>query len=211
MRLMPLLGYQCAYLTTVYSRYPVLTMAGLMGTDKLQAEESEAYFRVLIEAAPDAMVIVDDAGEIAIVNGQTETMFGYDRKEMLGNKIEMLLPDRIRASHVGHRETFAGNPALRPMGVGMELVGQRKDGSTFPLEIVTRMSTREGRIVRIAGLRDVSVRRRLENERRHAEEQLHRAQRAAVVPPRMNPAHPVDRRGRNGGRDDGDTAHYGER
>ena len=76
-------------------------MAGLMGTDKLQADESEAYFRVLIESAPDAMIIVDDAGEIAIVNAQAESMFGYSREELLGNKIEMLLPERIRDSHLG--------------------------------------------------------------------------------------------------------------
>ena len=97
-----------------------------MGTDKLQAEESEAYFRVLIESAPDAMIIVDDDGEIAIVNGQTEEMFGYEREELIGNKIEMLLPDRIRGSHVGHRQNFSNTPALRPMGQGMELIGQRK-------------------------------------------------------------------------------------
>jgi PAS domain-containing protein len=107
MRLPRPIGYQCAYLTTVYSRIPVKLMAGLMGTDKLQADESEAYFRVLIESAPDAMIIVDDDGEIAIVNGQTEKMFGYDREELIGNKIEMLLPDRIRNSHVGHREKCA--------------------------------------------------------------------------------------------------------
>ena len=71
-------------------------MAGLMGTDKLHAEESGAYFRVLIEAAPDAMVIVGDDGKIAIVNLQAERMFGYDRQEMLGNPVEMLLPERIR-------------------------------------------------------------------------------------------------------------------
>jgi PAS domain S-box-containing protein len=100
-------------------------MAGLMGSDKLQADESEAYFRNLLESAPDAMIIVDDTGGIAIVNGQAERMFGFDRAEMLGNKIEMLLPDSARKSHVSHRTNYTSDPNLRPMGAGMELVGRR--------------------------------------------------------------------------------------
>jgi PAS domain S-box-containing protein len=153
-------------------------MAGLMGTDKLQAEESEAYFRVLIEAAPDAMVIVDDAGEIAIVNGQTEKMFGYDRKEMLGNKIEMLLPDRIRKVHVGHREGFVNSPALRPMGIGMELVGQRKDGSEFPVEIsLSAVKTEKASFVSSV-IRDVTDRKRMEKEIIAAQEAAERANKA---------------------------------
>jgi len=153
-------------------------MAGLMGTDKLQAEESEAYFRVLIEAAPDAMVIVDDAGEIAIVNGQTEKMFGYDRKEMLGNKIEMLLPDRIRKSHVGHRAGFANSPALRPMGIGMELVGQRKNGTEFPVEIsLSPVKTEKASFISSV-IRDVTDRKRMEKEIIAAQQAAERANKA---------------------------------
>jgi PAS domain S-box-containing protein len=153
-------------------------MAGLMGTDKLQVEESEAYFRVLIEAAPDAMIIVDDAGEIAIVNGQAEKMFGYGREEMLGNKIEMLLPDRIRQAHVGHRENFVANPDLRPMGIGMELVGQRKDGSEFPVEIsLSPVKTEKASFVSSV-IRDVTDRKRMEEEIIAAQEAAERANKA---------------------------------
>jgi PAS domain S-box-containing protein len=153
-------------------------MADLMGTDKLQVEESEAYFRVLIESAPDAMIIVDDTGEIAIVNGQAENMFGYTREEMIGNKIEMLLPDRIREEHVGHRSNFSARPSLRPMGIGMELVGQRKDGAEFPVEIsLSPVSTPKASFVSSV-IRDVTNRKRMEQEIIAAQEAAERANKA---------------------------------
>jgi PAS domain S-box-containing protein len=153
-------------------------MAGLMGTDKLQADESEAYFRVLIESAPDAMIIADDAGEIVIVNGQAERMFGYDRAEMIGNKIEMLLPDRIRESHLGHRDTYAAEPSLRPMGTGLDLVGQRKDGSEFPVEIsLSPVSTPKASFVSSV-IRDVTKRKRMEQEIIEARQEAERANKA---------------------------------
>ena len=169
---------QWAYLTTVYSRDPVKHMAGLMGTDKLQADESEAYFRTLLESAPDAMIIVDDAGEIAIVNGQAESMFGYDREEMLGNKIEMLLPERDRGSHVRHREDYTTEPRLRPMGIGLELIGQRKDGSEFPVEIsLSPVSTPKASFVSSV-IRDVTRRKRMEREIIAARKEAERAKKA---------------------------------
>ena len=153
-------------------------MAGLMGTDKLQADESEAYFRVLIESAPDAMIIVDDAGEIAIVNGQAERMFGYDREEMIGNKIEMLLPERIRGSHVGRRDSYTKSPSIRPMGVGAELVGQRKDSSEFPVEIsLSPVSTPKASFVSSV-IRDVTKRKRMEQEIIAARQEAERANKA---------------------------------
>jgi PAS domain S-box-containing protein len=153
-------------------------MAGLMGSDKLQVEESEAYFRVLIESAPDAMIIVDDNGEIAIVNGQAERMFGYDREEMLGKPIEMLLPDRVREPHVGHRKRFLIEPALRPMGAGLELVGQRKDGSEFPVEIsLSPVSTPKASFVSSV-IRDVTRRKKMEQEIIEARQQAERATKA---------------------------------
>lgn len=153
-------------------------MAGLMGTDKLKVEESEAYFRVLIESAPDAMVIVDDDGEIAIVNGQTEKMFGYGRDELIGRKIEMLLPERIRKAHVGHRSNFSATPELRPMGVGMELVGQRKDGSEFPVEISLSPVTTEKASFVSSVIRDVTERKRMEEEIIEARQEAIRANKA---------------------------------
>ena len=99
---------------------PVQTEEGLLVACQVREinprDESEAYFRVFLESAPDAMIIVDEDGKIAIVNGQAERMFGYNRNEMLGRPIESLLPDRLRKKHVGHRSNFAAQPALRPMG-----------------------------------------------------------------------------------------------
>lgn len=153
-------------------------MAGLMGTDKLQADESEAYFRVLIESAPDAMIIVDDAGEIAIVNAQAEQMFGYDRAELIGNKIEMLLPDRIRHSHLSHRESFSDKPTLRPMGPGLDLIGQRKDGGEFPVEIsLSPVSTPKASFVSSV-IRDVTQRKRMEQEIIESRQAAERANKA---------------------------------
>lgn len=146
-----------------------------MGSDKLQVEESEAYFRILLESAPDAMIIVDDAGEIAIVNEQTELMFGYDREEMIGEKIEILLPERSRDSHDAHRERYADDPTLRPMGTGLELVGQRKDGSEFPVEIsLSPVSTPKASFVSSV-IRDVTVRKRMERELIEARQEAERA------------------------------------
>ena len=153
-------------------------MAGLMGSDKLQADESEAYFRILIESAPDAMIIVDDTGEITIVNGQAETMFGYDRDEMIGNKIEMLLPDRTRNEHVAHRQGYATSPSIRQMGARLELVGQRKGGSEFPVEIsLSPVSTPKASFTSSV-IRDVTNRKRMEQEIIAAQEAAVRANKA---------------------------------
>jgi PAS domain S-box-containing protein len=153
-------------------------MAELMGSDKLQAEESEAYFRILLESAPDAMIIVDDSGEIAIVNGQTERMFGYSREEMIGQPVEMLLPEHLRDAHVGHRGSYEASPVLRPMGSGLDLVAQRKDGTEFPVEIsLSPVETETTRFVSSV-IRDVTRRKRMEREIIAAQEAAERANKA---------------------------------
>ena len=123
-------------------------------------ENSDAYFRNLLESAPDAMIIVDEEGRISIVNGQTESMFGYSRDEMLGEKIEYLLPERIRSKHTGHRALFASNPDLRPMGEGLNLLGRRKDGSEFPVEISLSPVEGSGAGFVSSVIRDVTERKR---------------------------------------------------
>lgn len=153
-------------------------MANLMGTDTLRADETGAYFRTLLESAPDAMVIVDDEGEIVIVNAQAEAMFGYSREEMLGQTIEMLLPEHMRDSHVARRHGYESQPVLRPMGTGLELVACRKDGSEFPVEIsLSPVLTERARFVSSV-IRDVTRRKKMELELIEARQAAERANKA---------------------------------
>ena len=103
--------------------------------DVTDPEAANAYFRNLLESAPDAMIIVDEAGMIEIVNRQCEKMFGYSRAELIGQCVDVLLPERLRGDHAEYRNSYWSDPHIRPMGQGRELAGMRKDGSEFPVEI----------------------------------------------------------------------------
>jgi diguanylate cyclase (GGDEF)-like protein/PAS domain S-box-containing protein len=121
-------------------------------------------FRDLLEAAPDAMVIVDAEGNIVMVNGQTERAFGYLREELVGQRVETLVPDRLRESHSSHRFEYAADPHVRSMGVGLELYGQHKDGSEFPVDISLRpLHTEDGTFV-VSAIRDITEWRRAEQD-----------------------------------------------
>jgi len=123
---------------------------------------SESRFRALLESAPDGIVIADRDGRIRIVNRQAELLFGYEREELLGRDIEILLPDSARRRHVEHREQYVAAPAVRPMGRGLALSGRRKDGIEFPAEIsLSPLQTDDGLLI-TAVVRDVSERRRAE-------------------------------------------------
>lgn len=125
----------------------------------------ERRFRSLLESAPDAIVIVDQRGRIVLTNDQTTAVFGYRPNELVGQPVEMLMPETVRAAHVGHRTGFIAAPATRPMGERLNLMARRKDGGVFPAEIsLSPLDSEDGMLV-TSVIRDVSERRRLEDER----------------------------------------------
>ena len=124
----------------------------------------EANFRLLLDAAPDAMLVVSETGQIVLANTQAETMFGIPRQSLAGKPIEVLIPERYRDRHSGHRSLYAADPRQRPMGVGLELYGLRKNSEEFPVEIsLSPLKTDAGSFV-MAAIRDITDRKRTQEK-----------------------------------------------
>ncbi len=137
--------------------------------------------RAAVDSAPSGLLMTDAEGRIVLVNREIERLFGYDREELLGRPVELLVPERFVGHHPSDRDTFLHKPSVRPMGAGRDLYGRHKDGSEVPVEIgLTPVATVEGLFV-VASVVDISARRQAEEERARLQAQLQESQRAGVI------------------------------
>jgi len=140
---------------------------------------SSELARSVLDAAPDAMILIDGEGTIRFANGQVSALFGYSHDAVIGLAVEQLMPERFRRRHVEHRRDFAESLQPRAMGAGLTLFGRRLDGSEFPVEISLSPIRSNAQLLVAAAIRDVSDRKRVERELRVARETSERARDAA--------------------------------
>jgi PAS domain S-box-containing protein len=133
---------------------------------------SERRYAQLLDAAPDAIVVVDEDGVIELVNAQTEQLFGYERSELVGKHLELLIPERFRGGHAAHVARFVSNPGSRPMGSGLELFGRKRDGTEIPIEVSLSPLRTDGRTTVSAAIRDITERKRTEAAAKLSAERL---------------------------------------
>ncbi len=137
--------------------------------------------RAAVESSPSGLLMTDNSGRIVLVNREVERLFGYSREELLGQPVDMLVPEQFRDMHPGYRGSFIADPKVRAMGAGRDLYGRRKDGTEVPVEIgLNPIATEEGLFV-LSAIVDISARRRAEEHRRGLEEQLRQSQKMEAV------------------------------
>jgi PAS domain S-box-containing protein len=149
----------------------VMTISKLE-TENEERKKVESLFRQLLESAPDAMIVANSGGEILLTSALTEQLFGYSKEELIGRPIEMLIPERFRGGHTAHRNQYAKEAYVRPMGAGLDLHGLRKDGTEFPAEVsLGPLETDQGMLV-FTAIRDITARKRAEQELRESRERF---------------------------------------
>lgn len=138
--------------------------------DISERKQGEEKLRIVVESAPSGMVLIDQTGRMRMVNAEMERLFGYSREELLGQPVELLIPDSAWSHHIRQRDTFVDQPHARAMGSGRDLKGRRKDGSEFPAEIGLRAVRTEQGLLIVATVMDITERKRVETELRQAKE-----------------------------------------
>jgi len=159
------------------------TFLGYIGSciDITEHKQAQDRFRLVVEASPNGIVLVDSQGHIVLVNARAEKLFGYERKELLGKSIELLVPERFRIKHPAYRAGFYAAPAARATGAGRELFAQRKDGTEFPAEIgLSPIQTPEGMVI-LCAVADITERKQAEAEARKHRDELAHLSRVAIM------------------------------
>jgi PAS domain S-box-containing protein len=159
------------------------TFLGYIGSciDITERKQAQERFRLVVEASPNGIVLVNAKGHIVLANACVEKLFGYGRDELIGQGIELLVPERFRGEHPAHRADFHAAPAARAMGAGRELFARRKDGTEFPVEIgISPIQSPEGTLV-LSVIVDISARKQAEAEARQHREEMAYLSRVAIM------------------------------
>jgi PAS domain S-box-containing protein len=156
---------------------------GAKTRDQLEAalSRSEALAKAVLDSATEGIILIDAAGHILLVNPSASRMFGYAADALLGQSLEILLPERLRPTHIGHRRGYFAEPRARPMGIGLDLHGRRRDGTEFPVEIsLSHVETSAG-VVAMAFVTDISERKRVEAQLQRQREVLYQNEKLAAL------------------------------
>ncbi len=155
-------------ITSLRDEHGDLRGFGKITRDLTERKRAEDQFRMAVEAAPTGMIMVDQRGKIVLLNAQIDKLFGYDRAELMGQSIEVLVPERFRGRHAGFRTNFSADPVARPMGAGRDLYGLRKNGTEMPIEIALNpLETMQGKFV-LSSVVDITERKRFADQFRLA-------------------------------------------